>query len=35
MDVVFFDFSKTYHSVSRNITVGKPKKCGKDEWTVR
>ena len=35
VDVVYLDFSKAFVTVSKNILVGKLKKCGVDEWTVR
>jgi len=35
VDVVYLDFSKAFDTVSYNILVGKLKKCGLDEWTVR
>jgi len=35
VDVVNLDFSKAFDTVSHNILVGKLRKCGLDEWTVR
>jgi len=35
MDVVYLDFSKALDTVCRNILIGKLRKCGLDEWTVR
>jgi len=35
VDVVYLDFSKTYDNVSYSILIGKLRKCGLDEWTVR
>ena len=35
MDVVCLDFSKAFDTVSLNILLGKPRKCGLDEWSVR
>ncbi|GAB0177997.1 mitochondrial enolase superfamily member 1 [Grus japonensis] len=35
VDVVYFDFSKAFDTVSHNILMGKLRKCGLDEWTVR
>ena len=35
MDVVCLDFSKAFDTVSRNILLGKLRKCGLDEWTAR
>jgi len=35
VDVVYLDFSKTFDTVSHNILLGKPRKCGLDEWSVR
>ena len=34
-DVVHFDFSRAFDTVSHNILVDKLRKCGIDEWTVR
>jgi len=31
MDVVYFDFSKAFNTVSHNILLGKLRKCGLDE----
>ncbi|GAB0206201.1 mitochondrial enolase superfamily member 1 [Grus japonensis] len=33
--VVYLDFSKAFDTVSHNILIGKLRKCGLDEWTVR
>jgi len=35
VDVVYLDFSKASDAVSHNILIGKLRKCGLDEWTVR
>jgi len=35
VDVVYFDSSKSFDTVSHNILLGKLRKCGLDEWTVR
>jgi len=35
VDVVYLDFSKAFDTVSRNILLGKLRKCGLDEWSVR
>jgi len=35
VDVVYLDFSKAFDTVSHNILLGKIRKCGLDEWTVR
>ena len=35
VDVVYLDFSKAFDTVSHHILVGKLRKCGLDEWTVR
>jgi len=35
VDVVYLDFSKAFNMVSHNILLGKLRKCGLDEWTVR
>ncbi|GAB0187639.1 mitochondrial enolase superfamily member 1 [Grus japonensis] len=35
VDVVYLDFSKAFDTISRNILIGKLRKCGLDEWTVR
>ena len=34
-DVVYLNFSKAFDTVSRNILIGRLRKCGLDEWTVR
>jgi len=35
VDVVYLDFSKAFDIVSYNILIGKLKKCGTEEWTMR
>ena len=35
MDVVYLDFSKAFNTVSDNILIGKHRKSGLDEWSVR
>ncbi|GAB0209158.1 mitochondrial enolase superfamily member 1 [Grus japonensis] len=35
VDVVCLDFSKAFDTVSHNILIGKLRKCGLNEWTVR
>jgi len=35
VDVVYLDFSKAFDSVSHNTLIGKLRKCGLGEWTVR
>jgi len=35
VDVVYLDFSKAFDTVSHNILIGKLRKCGLREWTVR
>ncbi|GAB0179101.1 mitochondrial enolase superfamily member 1 [Grus japonensis] len=35
VDAVYLDFSKAFGTVSYNILIGKLRKCGLDEWTVR
>jgi len=35
VDVVHLDLSKAFNTVSRNILLGKLRKCGLDEWSVR
>jgi len=35
VDVVYLDFSKAFNTVSHNILLGKLRKHGLDEWTVR
>ena len=35
VDVVYFDFSKAFDTVSHNIFIMKLRKCGIDEWMVR
>ena len=35
MDVVYFDFSKAFDTVSHNILVDKLRNCGINEWTVK
>jgi len=35
VDVVYLNYSKAFDTVSCNILIGKQRKCGLDEWTVR
>ncbi|GAB0183443.1 mitochondrial enolase superfamily member 1 [Grus japonensis] len=35
VDVVYLNFSKAFDTVSHNILIGKCRKCGLEEWTVR
>ena len=35
VNVVYLDFSKAFSTVSHNILLGKLRKCGLDEWTMR
>ncbi|PKU35453.1 rna-directed dna polymerase from mobile element jockey-like [Limosa lapponica baueri] len=35
VDVVYLDFSKAFDTLSHNILIGKLRKGGLDEWTVR
>jgi len=35
VDVVCLDFSTAFDTVSHNILLGKLRKCGLDEWSVR
>ena len=35
VDVVYLNFSKAFDMVSHNILLGKLRKCGLDEWSVR
>jgi len=35
VDVVYLNFSNAFDTVSHNILLGKLRKCGLDEWTVR
>jgi len=35
VDVLYLDFSKAFDTVSHNILIGKLRKCGLDEWSVR
>jgi len=35
MEVVYLDFRKAFDTVSYNILLGKLRKCGLDEWSVR
>ena len=35
VDVVYLEFSKAFDTVSHDIFLGKLRKCGLDEWSVR
>jgi len=35
VDVVYLDFSKTFETVSLNILIGRLRRSGLDEWSVR
>jgi len=35
VDVVYLDFSKAFDTVSHNVLLGKLRKCGLDEWSVK
>jgi len=35
VDVVYLDFSKAFDTVSHNILLGKLRKCGLHEWSLR
>jgi len=35
VDVVCLDFRKAFDTISHNILIGKLRKCGLDNWTVR
>jgi len=35
VDIVYLDFSKAFNTLSHNILLGKLRKCGLDEWSVR
>ena len=35
VDVVYLDFTKAFDTISHNILIGKLRKCGLDDWTVR
>jgi len=35
VDIIYVDFSKAFDTVSHNILLGKLRKCGLDEWSVR
>ncbi|GAB0209970.1 mitochondrial enolase superfamily member 1 [Grus japonensis] len=35
VDVVYLEFSKAFDTMSHNILIGKLRKCGLDEWTVK
>jgi len=35
VDVVYLDFSKAFDTVSHDILLGKIRKCGLDEWSLK
>ena len=35
VDVFYLDFSKDFDTVSHNVLLGKLRKCGLDEWSVK
>ena len=35
VDVAYFNFSKAFDTVSHDILLGKLRKCGLNEWSVR
>jgi len=35
VEVVHLDFNKAFDTVSHNILLGKLRKCGLDEWSLR
>jgi len=35
VDVIYLDFSKAFNTVSHYMLIGKLRKCGLDEWTLR
>jgi len=35
VEAVYLDFSKAFDTVSHNLLLGKLRKCGLDEWSVR
>ena len=34
-EAVYLNFSKAFNTVYHNILIGKLRKCGLDEWSVR
>lgn len=35
VDIACLDFSKSFGTISHNVFIGKPRKCGLDEQTAR